>query len=295
MYIELHQSLPRHPKLVRLASRLGVPRVHAAGHLTFLWLWCVDYAPKGDVSKFGAPEIAAGAEWDGDPGAFVAALLETGWLDVAGTIHDWEEYGGKIRASREADAERKRVSRELKRLESENRRKALSAGTPTGVAQTTPGNASDLDGGPHPGASAGRPPDVHGMSAVEKRREEKRIGEKINTGTDHARDGVRVPIVQAGSMIEVNPTIEEAKAFAERNGHTSECAEKWFLDCDARGWVDRAGQPIVRWHSSLLSYAVQWRANAQRDSQRVKTGASTPPRAPRPSSVDWSDPKTAAL
>lgn len=292
MYIELHQSLPRHPKLVRLASRLGVPRVQAAGHLTFLWLWCVDYAPKGDVSKFGAPEIAAGAEWDGDPGSFVAALLETGWLDEDGKVHDWEEYGGKIRASREADAERKRVSRELKRLESENRRKALSAGTPPDVAQTTPGNASDLDGGPHPGTSAGRLPDVHGMSAVEKSREEKSRGENIKTGTDHAGEEAQGPVVPSGSIAQVNPTMEEAKAFADRNGHPAECAEKWFLDCDARGWVDRAGQPIVRWHSSLLSYAVQWRANAQRDSQRVKSGAVTPPRA---SSVDWSDPKTAAL
>lgn len=115
----------------------------------------------------------------------------------------------------------------------------------------------------------------------------------LGDGTDHACESDPVPVVPGSSSTQVNPTMEEAKAFAERNGHPAECAEKWFLDHDARGWADRAGQPIVRWHSSLLSYAVQWRANAQRDSQRAKGGATPPPRAPRARNFDPSNPQTA--
>lgn len=111
----------------------------------------------------------------------------------------------------------------------------------------------------------------------------------LGDGTDHAREADLVPIVRGSSSTQVNPTMEEAKAYADRNGVLPECAEKWFLDHDARGWVDRAGQPIIHWKSSVLAYAVQWRANAARDAANGKTGHRKPQAATM--KTDWSDPK----
>ena len=52
--------------------------------------------------------IAAGAGWRGDARAFADALVQAGWLDGDGTIHDWQEYAGRLIERRRQDAERKR-------------------------------------------------------------------------------------------------------------------------------------------------------------------------------------------
>ncbi|MBN8249750.1 MAG: hypothetical protein J0L84_20205 [Verrucomicrobia bacterium] len=219
-WIELHQTLPRHPKLIRLATKLRIPRAQAAGHLTFLWLWTLDYAPSGDLSAFGPAEISAAADYSGDAELFVAALRETRWLDDGDTIHDWEEYAGKLIEKRAADRDRKRIARQS-------------------AVQ---------------GTSDGHPPDSAGTARVPYSTVPNQ-GESHTPGTREQTSGVvnATPAVPA-------PTQEEAIAFGERSGVTRECTEKWFLDCDARGWTDRAGQPISRWQSSLLSYGKTWRA-----------------------------------
>lgn len=107
-WIELHQTLPRHPKLIRLASRLRIPRAQAAGHLTFLWLWALDYAPGGSLAEFGPTEISTAADFPGDAEDFAGALLETGWLDEGLRIHDWDEYAGRLIAMREGNRQRQR-------------------------------------------------------------------------------------------------------------------------------------------------------------------------------------------
>lgn len=111
-WIELHQTLPRHPKLARLAHRLRVPRAQAAGHLTFLWLWALDYCPKGDLSGLEPAEISAGADFGGDAELFCQALRQSGWVDADGKIHDWMEYAGKLIEAREKDKKRKADRRE---------------------------------------------------------------------------------------------------------------------------------------------------------------------------------------
>lgn len=111
MWIESHQSLARHPKLIRLAARLKINRPQAIGHLHLLWWWTLDYAPNGDVSAFASCEIAAAAEWNGPAEGFFEALKAEKWIDEDGTIHDWDEYAGKLLEKRKADAERKAAKR----------------------------------------------------------------------------------------------------------------------------------------------------------------------------------------
>ncbi len=109
-WIESHQSLGRHPKVFKLASRLRINKAQAIGHLQYLWWWALDFAPTGNLSAFTPAEISAGAEWPGEPGPFHDALKD-GWLDDDGTLHNWGDYAGKLIEKRELDRDRKRASR----------------------------------------------------------------------------------------------------------------------------------------------------------------------------------------
>ena len=112
MWIELHGSARTHPKINHLARDLGIPRVHAMGHVTTLWLWTLDMAPDGNLASFGDEDIEDGACWEGEPGAFVAACVVRRLLDESENgllVHDWDEYAKFLK-----ERERKRKWRENK-------------------------------------------------------------------------------------------------------------------------------------------------------------------------------------
>lgn len=106
-WIESHQELRDHPKTIRLATRLGVHRMQAIGHLHALWWWCLAYADAGDLTEFDNLEVALGAGWDGDADVFVESLTAAGWLTADRQVHDWHDYAGKLVERRRMDAERK--------------------------------------------------------------------------------------------------------------------------------------------------------------------------------------------
>jgi hypothetical protein len=111
-WIESHQELGRHPKLLRLARSLEVSPVTAVGHLHYLWWWALDFAQDGNLSGLLAEEVADAAMWTGDASVFVDALIEARFIDEDHTIHDWHDYAGKLIDRRKANAERKRASRQ---------------------------------------------------------------------------------------------------------------------------------------------------------------------------------------
>lgn len=116
MWIESHQSLRNHRKTGRLARKLGISKVTAIGHLHCLWWWCMDNAPDGTLAGIEVEDVAEGAEWEGDPTEFCAALAYSGFVDEEGEdhpprVHDWHSYAGKLIEKRQKDAERKRESR----------------------------------------------------------------------------------------------------------------------------------------------------------------------------------------
>lgn len=148
-WIESHQTLRNHPKIVRAARALGISRVTMYGHMHCLWWWAMDYAQDGDISAFDPEDIAEAAEWEGDANAFLAALLESArigdkpglleMVDGALYIHDWYDYAGKLIDKRKADAARKR----------DERRKDLPPtpdGTPNDVRGTSDGHPADVAG-----------------------------------------------------------------------------------------------------------------------------------------------------
>ena len=117
-WIHSYKNLRGHPKTRKLARRVGgLPA--AVGHLHCLWWWAMDYAPDGDLSDHDAEDIAIGCEWEGDPNAFVTALVESGFLDRDddGTlsIHDYHDYIGRYQWKAEKDAAAKRQARAVEK------------------------------------------------------------------------------------------------------------------------------------------------------------------------------------
>lgn len=113
-WIEVHQSLPRHRKIVSAGHLLDVPRMSIIGHMICLWTWALDNAQSGELTGIPSPVIATGAEWTGDPDAFVDALVQVGFLDRdldRLQIHNWKDYAGKLIARRTSDRDRKRAQR----------------------------------------------------------------------------------------------------------------------------------------------------------------------------------------
>jgi hypothetical protein len=168
-WIEVHQQLVSHPKLLDVADDLEICAPQAIGHLLCLWLWAVEYAPDGDLERFSVRRIEGAAHWTGPAGALVEALQARGWLD-GWQIHDWYEYAGKLVERRREDAARKAESRR--------------PGRPPAVTAAAPAEAEDGSveadevvppagngvGGGHGRAkgvrkmSGGRPVDVRRMS-----------------------------------------------------------------------------------------------------------------------------------
>ena len=149
-YIPSHQTLAGHPKMQEAARLLGIDEVTMIGHLHLLWYWAMDYAPDGNLTARSPASIAAGARWRGDAAAFVTALCTCGYGGTAGfldcgangslSLHDWDDYGGKLAREKQANAARLRAHRA---------RQAASAarGRDTGAGDTGAGDADDVGAG----------------------------------------------------------------------------------------------------------------------------------------------------
>jgi hypothetical protein len=121
-WLELHQSLLNHRKTLELADLLGLPPLYAASHMVALWLWALDNAPNGDL-HVRVTIISRAAQWVGDANLLVGAMIESGFLDQDDdgiSIHDWDDYAGKLLDARREHAETMRNWRKSKRSERDN-------------------------------------------------------------------------------------------------------------------------------------------------------------------------------
>jgi 5-methylcytosine-specific restriction endonuclease McrA len=115
-WIESHQELRNHPKTKRLARQLGISVAAAIGHLHLFWWWSMDYAENGNLTKYDPEDIADAAGWEGNPQAFLDAMINcgpggaAGFIDKQGEeifVHDWQEYIGRLLEHRESSKRRK--------------------------------------------------------------------------------------------------------------------------------------------------------------------------------------------
>ena len=88
----LSTTLPTHPKMKKMKRALG----HAGPlGIIYLFLYVAAERPSGDLSGMTDDDIELAFDWDGEPGAFVAAAAAVGFLDGeagARRIHDWDDH-----------------------------------------------------------------------------------------------------------------------------------------------------------------------------------------------------------
>lgn len=90
------RAVADHPKLARLKGILGCGRGEAMGYLEALWHFAAKFTPRGNIGKYLAADVEAWIEWGGPTGTLMAAMRDSGWLDVHSehglVIHDWYQH-----------------------------------------------------------------------------------------------------------------------------------------------------------------------------------------------------------
>jgi hypothetical protein len=85
-----------HPKFARLKMLLRSTKGPTLGYLEALWHFTGRYTPQGNIGKYSDEEIEAWIEWEGEPGALIAALLKAGWVDASEEhrliVHDYHQH-----------------------------------------------------------------------------------------------------------------------------------------------------------------------------------------------------------
>ncbi len=138
-WIESHQSLSTHRKTMALESLLGIETPTAVGHLHLLWWWALDNVPSGDLTDIPDAVIARAAQWRGDAGKFVLALISSHFIDESPRqLHDWNDYAGKLMERREANRLRVQRSRNANVMRMCIVRKGATVPNPTVPNSTIP-------------------------------------------------------------------------------------------------------------------------------------------------------------
>ncbi len=234
----LKQGFHAHPKTVMLRKRGGSAAVEA---LQQLWLFA-ENARTWQFPNWTREFVAAIGSIYGQPD-FADLLTQTGFLDVLPdggfALHDFADHNAAL----------------IQRWENGRFGKL---GAEFGKRGGRPGTPRET-----PGGGSGKPP-VGGPKTPPTR-------------PDQTREKALSP---ASACVRVRegpwPTLQECLRTAEMRAIPSECAEKWWLEHDARGGLDKTGQPLDRWESSLLAYAKTWRANEEKEKQRHANPNSRP-------------------
>lgn len=127
MWIESHQDLEGHPKLLKLAVVLDIPLDMALGKLHRFWYWCMRYCEDGDLSKYGLEEVTKLLQIN------ALKLAECGFIDMKPylRVHDWWDYSGRF-----LRVKYKNYPETWERIK--RRCKGTSKRSPRGTTKTTP-------------------------------------------------------------------------------------------------------------------------------------------------------------
>ncbi len=94
-----------HPKTAALVAKIGK---HADIFPLRLWAWCARFAKDGHPGSPGLTERVC--RWTGKPDLLYSALVECGFIDKDGKVHDWDDHTGRKVAAYEKQKERQRQS-----------------------------------------------------------------------------------------------------------------------------------------------------------------------------------------
>ena len=94
-WIELHDTLPDHPKVIDLSHALGLDKDAVVGKLVRLWTWALNNRETGIFAERDASTIAEIMRYKGKPERLIEAMKEAHLLDESDgnlVIHDWDEH-----------------------------------------------------------------------------------------------------------------------------------------------------------------------------------------------------------
>lgn len=109
-WIELHDTLPDHDKVLSVAETLNLDKDLVVGKLVRLWVWALNNREDGTFKSRDISTIAEIMRFKGKPQKLIEALAAARLLDriedtLTGelyyTIHDWDERVGMLLAKRE--------------------------------------------------------------------------------------------------------------------------------------------------------------------------------------------------
>lgn len=103
-WIELHDNLPDHEKVIEVAATLKMDKDMVVGKLVRLWTWAVNNREDGLLRDHDISTVAEKMRFRGKPQHLIDALANARLLDpVDGgyMIHDWDERVGMLMAKRE--------------------------------------------------------------------------------------------------------------------------------------------------------------------------------------------------
>lgn len=101
-YAQVKFEIFGHIKTRKTSKALGIKPVYLVGHLAALWAWATESAPDGDLWQCEPADIAAAAQWEGNPDRFCDQLAANSWLISSPTeptrwaINDWFKHTGKF-------------------------------------------------------------------------------------------------------------------------------------------------------------------------------------------------------
>ena len=94
-WIESHQDLEEHPKLMKLCAKTGWNIDEAIGKLQRLWWWALKYAEDGDLSKYDYSQFLVRLNVKLPAKELYEVLIECNFIEKNGLIHDWLDYAGR--------------------------------------------------------------------------------------------------------------------------------------------------------------------------------------------------------
>ena len=126
-WIEVHDTLPEHPKVRQAARALRQSVPETVGMLICLWTWALNHREDGVLREMDAEDLARVMRYGGRAQKLRAALVDARLLDALPDgrcrIHDWDEHVSLLMEQRErkrAQArQRQRRRRESLKLQKE--------------------------------------------------------------------------------------------------------------------------------------------------------------------------------
>lgn len=220
-WIELHDTLPDHEKVIDCSSDLKIDKDLLVGKLVRLWVWALNNRESGYFREADIQTVAEVMRYSKSARLLVETMVNHRLLDkVDGgyVIHDWDEYVCMLLKKRETvraqTRERVRKHRE-KTSENVTNSNALQE-----RYETDECNASNAATVPY---QVTTPPPSEGKRARARRRF-------------------------------IPPTEQEVADYCHENGYAVDAARFWKY-YDAAKWHDKDGKPVLNWKQRVITWA----------------------------------------